>query len=770
MNDSPTRTLKFRDLALKRPLLEALEEIGYEQPSPIQEQAIPTLLEGSDLIGRAPTGTGKTAAFALPLLCGIDLRKRGVQALVLTPTRELAIQVSEAITRYATRMKELHVLPVYGGQNYTTQIRQLSRGVQVVVGTPGRLMDHMRKGTLKLDVLRMLVLDEADEMLRMGFIDDVEWILEQLPAERQTALFSATMPREIRKIARRYMNEPPEITVEGKSASADTIRQRYWLVSGVHKLDALTRLLEVETFDAMLVFVRTKTATTELAERLEARGYSAAALNGDMVQRQREQIVERFRRGTLQILVATDVAARGLDVERVSHVVNYDIPYDTDSYIHRIGRTGRAGRTGEAILFVAPRERRMLHAIEKATRKRIEPLTLPSTEMVNNSRVARFMETISKTIADGELDEFRDVLAQYQKDHEMAPLEVAAALAKLYLGDRSLRLDISEPPKESTAHRSSGRKDSGRKDAGRNDSSGSRKRVTQDRPRKSRERSDVIEAGMARYRVEVGAEHGVKAGNIVGAIANEAAIDSEYIGRIDIHDRHSFVDLPEGMPRAIQKELRGVWVCGQRLALSRADGTGDVAKSSEFSSKPTSDSSGKPGSKPFRKSSAGASEKPTSRSFRKPGGSSSSKPASKSFGKPAGNSSAKPAAKPFGKSASSSAAKPASKPFKKPAGSSSKKSGSEDFGKSTDGPSARPASKPAGKRTTGTLSKSTSASSGKPSGGSSSTSSSKPGGVKSAGGPPGKAPKAKRPTGAKKKRAKKAALKGKPVKRKPAKP
>lgn len=379
-------TATFRDLQLSEPLIRALDEVGYETPTPIQRQAIPPLLSGRDILGHAPTGTGKTAAFALPLLSTIDHRSNATQVLTLAPTRELAIQVAEAFQRYASHIKGFHVLPIYGGQAYTGQIRQLKRGVQVVVGTPGRVRDHINKGNLRLDTLKALVLDEADEMLRMGFVDEVEWILEQAPATRQMVLFSATMPKQVERIARRYLNDPAQIAIKAKTATAETIRQRYWQVSGLHKLDALTRILEVESFDAILAFVRTKTATTELADKLEARGYAAAAMNGDMAQKQREQMVEKLKRGALDILVATDVAARGLDVDRISHVINYDVPYDTEAYIHRIGRTGRAGRRGDAILFISPRERRMLSAIERATRQKIEPLVLPSVEAVNNKR------------------------------------------------------------------------------------------------------------------------------------------------------------------------------------------------------------------------------------------------------------------------------------------------------------------------------------------------------------------------------------------------
>ena len=390
--------VSFKDLKIAAPLIQALDEIGYETPTPIQLQAIPPLLKGRDLLGHAPTGTGKTAAFALPLLSRLDRNNDKVQIMTLTPTRELAIQVAEAFQRYASHIKGFHVLPIYGGQDYSGQLRQLKRGVQVVVGTPGRVMDHMRRGTLKLGGLQALVLDEADEMLRMGFIDEVEWILEQTPEKRQMALFSATMPPQVERIARRHLNKPEQISIKARTATAETIRQRYWQVSGFHKLDALTRILEVEPFDAVLIFMRTRTATAELAERLEARGYAAAAMNGDMPQKQREQMISRLKKGTLDILVATDVAARGLDVDRISHVVNFDIPSDTEAYIHRIGRTGRAGRQGDAILFVAPRERRMLAAIEKATGQTIEQLVLPTTEVVNNKRIADFKQKITDTL------------------------------------------------------------------------------------------------------------------------------------------------------------------------------------------------------------------------------------------------------------------------------------------------------------------------------------------------------------------------------------
>ncbi|MEW8509014.1 MAG: DEAD/DEAH box helicase [Candidatus Thiodiazotropha sp.] len=539
----------FLDLNLPKYLLKALDEVGYETPSPIQSQTIPHLLQGRDLLGHAPTGTGKTAAFALPLLSRLDIKQHHPQVLVLTPTRELAIQVAEAFQRYAAHIKGFHVLPVYGGQDYSGQIRQLKRGVHVVVGTPGRVMDHMRKGTLKLDSIQALVLDEADEMLRMGFIDDVEWILEQMPDEHQTALFSATMPKEIQRIARRHLDKPREIAIKTRTATADTIRQRYWLVNGLHKLDALTRILEVEPFDAILIFVRTKTATAELAERLEARGYAAAALNGDMAQKQREQMVNRLKRGSLDILVATDVAARGLDVERISHVINFDIPYDTEAYIHRIGRTGRAGRTGDAILFAAPRERRMLNAIEKATRQKIEPLELPTHEMVNNKRIADFKQRISDTIAQGELGFMQGLLEQYQQEHDIPALEIAAALGKLSMGDRPLLLT---PQREKPVTREK-----------------KAKKQQQQRERPQRRSHSHPAQGLERYRIEVGHQHKVKPGNIVGAIANEAGLDAQHIGHIDIQDEFTLVDLPVGMPHDIYQDLKKAWICGQRMKIKR---------------------------------------------------------------------------------------------------------------------------------------------------------------------------------------------------------
>jgi ATP-dependent RNA helicase DeaD len=443
---TPGDSLAFSELALTDVVLKALQDVGYESPSPIQAATIPHLLAGKDVVGQAQTGTGKTAAFALPILSKIDIRQTLPQALVLVPTRELAIQVAEAFQRYATHMKGFHVLPVYGGQSYTPQLQSLRRGVHVVVATPGRAMDHMKRGTLDLSALRHLVLDEADEMLRMGFIDDVEWILEQAPAERQVALFSATMPPQIRRIAQHHLRSPAEVTIRSKTTTASKIHQRYWIVSGMHKLDALTRILEAEPFDAMLVFTRTKIATEELAQRLAARGFAVEALNGDIVQAQRERTVARLKAGQIDIVVATDVAARGLDVERISHVVNFDVPYDPESYVHRIGRTGRAGRSGEAILFIAPRERNMLRVIERATRQPIEAMQLPSVEDVNERRVARFNEKLTAAIASGAGQALLPLIERYANDNNVPAAEIAAALASVVQGATPLLLQEGSEP------------------------------------------------------------------------------------------------------------------------------------------------------------------------------------------------------------------------------------------------------------------------------------------------------------------------------------
>lgn len=573
---------KFTDLNLIDPLLKALDEVGYENPSPIQALTIPLVLEGRDVLGQAQTGTGKTAAFALPLLSKIDLKQKDPQVLVLAPTRELAIQVAEAFQTYAKFIKGFHVAPIYGGQDYSGQLRMLRRGAHVVVGTPGRVMDHMRKGTLKLNNLTCLVLDEADEMLRMGFIDDVEWVLEQLPEQRQIALFSATMPTAIRRIANNYLRDPEHVTIKVKTTTAETIRQRYWTVSGMHKLDALTRILEAETFDGMIIFVRTKNSTIELAEKLEARGFSAAAINGDLAQNQREKTITKLKNGKLDILVATDVAARGLDVQRISHVINYDIPYDTEAYVHRIGRTGRAGRTGDAILFVAPREKRMLSAIERATKQRIELMEMPSTEVINDKRVDRFKQQITDTLANEELEFYTKIIEQYETEHDVPAIEVAAALAKLVQGDEPLLL--KKPAK--TKERSGRDRDRGK-----------------DRDSVKRKGGSALQGSMQRYRIEVGKDHGAKPGNIVGAIANEAGLNGKEIGQIDMHDDFSIVDLPKGMPDEVFQGLQATRVAGQKLSIAPVK-EGEVPRQNKDSRRSGEKSDKKPRRKPRRSKSS----------------------------------------------------------------------------------------------------------------------------------------------------------------------
>jgi ATP-dependent RNA helicase DeaD len=603
--DENPSAISFRDLALSEPVLRALTDVGYESPSPIQAATIPVLLSGADMLGQAQTGTGKTAAFALPALTRIDLSKHEPQVLVLVPTRELALQVAEAFLKYAAHLKGFHVLPIYGGQSYQPQLNALRRGVHVVVGTPGRVIDHMNRGTLKLTGLTLLVLDEADEMLRMGFVDAVESILEQTPPQRQVALFSATLPAPIRRIASKHLRSPREITIKSKTSTATNIRQRYWIVSGMHKLDALTRILEAETFDGMLIFTRTKQSTVELAEKLEARGFAAAPLNGDIPQPQRERTVARLKAAQIDIVVATDVAARGLDVERIGHVVNYDVPYDTESYVHRIGRTGRAGRKGEAILFIAPRERNMLRAIERATRQTIEPMNLPTVDAVNALRIAKFKQRVTETIAKGEATVFRPVLEQLEAETGLPLIDIAAALASLSQGTTPLLLaSKAERPAEAYAP-SAGAGGRGRSEhEGRDtrDPRDSRERhekpapVEKSRmsenfadtkadsstPRKPRAKSAA--SLMETFRIEVGSVHGIKPGNIVGAIANEAGIEGVHIGRVDIREDHSFVDLPEGMPKQIFKDLQKVRVVGRELRISRV---------SEKPPKPPRDSTGR---------------------------------------------------------------------------------------------------------------------------------------------------------------------------------
>ncbi|NLA66738.1 MAG: DEAD/DEAH box helicase [Gammaproteobacteria bacterium] len=557
----------FSDLGLPQPLLQALAAVGYEAPSPIQAATIPPLLAGRDVLGQAQTGTGKTAAFALPAMARLDPAARKPQVLVLAPTRELAIQVAEAFQKYAAFLPGFQVLPIYGGQGYGPQLQALRRGVQVVVGTPGRVIDHLEKGSLDLSALRLLVLDEADEMLRMGFIDDVEAVLARTPETRQVALFSATMPPPIRRIAQTYLKDPVEVAIKAATTTARNIRQRYWMVSGTNKLDAITRILEAEPFDGMIVFTRTKQATEELAERLQARGFAAAAINGDIAQQQRERTIAQLKDGKIDILVATDVAARGLDVDRISHVLNYDVPYDTESYVHRIGRTGRAGRSGEAILFVTPRERGMLRAIERATRQPIEIMAMPTAHQVNDQRIERFKQRIDAVLEDkqasDELDLYRNLLAEYEREHDASLLDVAAALAKLTQGGTPLLMQPDPepvaPPRKPKAERRFHQASPHQRDH--HTGEGATQRTM--RPR---------ESGFDTYRIAVGHAHRVKPGNIVGAIANEAGLESRHIGRIDIRDDHSYVDLPPGMPPETLEHLQSVWVAGQRLRIERHEG------------------------------------------------------------------------------------------------------------------------------------------------------------------------------------------------------
>lgn len=550
----------FRDLNLSEPILAALDKSGYTIPTPIQAGTIPLLLEGRDVLGQAQTGTGKTAAFALPMLQRIDLDQRRPQVLVLTPTRELAIQVAEAFERYAAQMRGLRVVAIYGGQDYQVQFRELDRGVHVVVGTPGRVMDHMRRGSLKLDGLQGLVLDEADEMLNMGFAEDVEWVLTQSPAERQIALFSATMPERIRKLAQQHLRNPAQVTIKQKSATADTVHQRFLVVSPHQKENALSRILEAETIDGVIVFVKLKSTTEPLAEYLIQCGHRAVALSGDVAQKQRERVIENMRAGKVDIIVATDVAARGLDVQRISHVINYDLPFDDEAYVHRIGRTGRAGRSGEAILFVHPRERRFLKQIERDTRQTIEPMDVPSNAVINQKRISRFHERITAALAHPDLEKFAGIAEQYRIERDLPADKIAAALAVMATGDAPLLLTEEVKPQRFADQTDSrdGHTDRFRHE-GRSVETGDRRRMG----------SAHSENGMETFRIEVGRVNNVNPGNIVGAIINETGLEMPNIGRIEIFDEYSTVDLPEGMPNQIFQALKKVWVMGRKLSISR---------------------------------------------------------------------------------------------------------------------------------------------------------------------------------------------------------
>jgi ATP-dependent RNA helicase DeaD len=543
----------FADLGLDANVLKALKDVGYETPSAIQAATIPLLLAGHDVIGMAQTGTGKTAAFALPVLSQLDPSAQKPQALVLAPTRELALQVCEAFESYASHLKGVRVLPIYGGQGYGTQLSALRRGVQVVVGTPGRIMDHLDKRTLDLSELRFLVLDEADEMLRMGFAEDVETILAETPAEKQVALFSATMPAQIRRISQQYLRDPKEVTVKNKTATSANITQRYLMVSYPQKVDALTRILEVENFEGMIVFVRTKNETETLAEKLRARGYTAAAISGDVAQAQRERTVNQLKSGKLDILVATDVAARGLDVDRISHVVNYDLPIDTESYVHRIGRTGRAGRSGAAISFVTPRERRMLTSIEKATRQPLTQMQLPSVEDVNATRLTRFDEAISAALQQSDrIERFREIIAHYVEHHDIPEVDVAAALAVVAQGETPLLLSAADEKPQRFDDRE--RPDRGDRDRGERG----------DRPER---RTRPSNSSLAKYRIAVGRRHRVEPRQIVGALANEGGLKREDFGQIDIRPDFSLVELPADLPNEVLDRLSGTRISGRLIEL-----------------------------------------------------------------------------------------------------------------------------------------------------------------------------------------------------------
>ena len=558
--------VRFADLGLAPEVMEAVVHEGFEQPTPIQERAIPVVLSGRDMIGQAQTGTGKTAAFALPILSRLvsghkrtkyDSRERAIFALVLEPTRELALQVAESFSRFAHFIEDFRVVPIYGGASYEAQLKSLKRGVQVVVATPGRLMDLMERGRLDFSAVEHVVIDEADEMLRMGFIDDVDWILERVTSEHQTALFSATMPEVIRRIATAHLVDPIEVRIESRTTTATTVRQRYWVATGAHKIDAMTRMLEVEPYEAVLVFVRTKTDAEEVANKLAARGFACAALHGDIPQRQREHLVNRLKKGTLDILIATDVAARGLDVDRITHVFNYDIPYDAESYVHRIGRTGRAGRTGEAILFVSPRERRALRQIERVTKQRIEPMSMPTIADVNKRRLENFRNQILDTIENSDLEPYVQVIEEMLTDDSIEPEILCAALAKMAQRDGELLLDESEPE---PAFRSFD-------DKPKSNFEGNRERRRGGPSAEPQPLKDFPDLKMVRYRLAVGRRDVVKPGQIVGAIANEANLDSKYIGEISIFDTFTIVDLPEGMPRETMDVLAHARVNGRALEL-----------------------------------------------------------------------------------------------------------------------------------------------------------------------------------------------------------
>ena len=548
--------VRFDELSLNDAVLSVIAKDGYEQPTPIQAAMIPHMLAGTDVIGQAQTGTGKTAAFALPLLSGIDLQA-GIQVLVLAPTRELALQVAEAFKHYGSSLPGLRVATLCGGMDYRSQLADLRAGAQVVVGTPGRVVDHINRGTLKLEKISAVVLDEADEMLRMGFIDDVELVLGKTSDTCQVALFSATMPAPIRRLAQKYLKKPQEVTIQNKTQTVTTIRQRYLFINQRSKREALVRVLEVEPFDGVILFARTKESTVELADFLQQAGFRATALNGDMAQPQREQVVDQLKRKRFDILVATDVVARGLDVPRISMVLNFDIPFDAETYVHRIGRTGRAGREGDAILFVTPREKRMLATIERVTRQKVTEMPLPDSKQINAVRRDRFKARIADVLAGSKLDEYRQMVAEFQHESNADPLDIAAALARLVQGETPLLVGDMAPvaPERASAG----------------------KPMREKRPGAGKKTSSTPDKGMERFRIEVGHTHGAKPGNIVGAIANEIGLDSQHIGRIEIYPGFSTVDLPSGISSKQFTHLKKVRVAGQMLKISKDMGPGNMA-------------------------------------------------------------------------------------------------------------------------------------------------------------------------------------------------
>jgi ATP-dependent RNA helicase DeaD len=553
----------FQSFSLNESVLKSVLELGYEIPTPIQREIIPYILKGQDVLGQAQTGTGKTAAFALPLLTKINLKKLKPQILVLAPTRELALQVSEAFKKYAQYMDGFHVLPIYGGQSYTNQLKMLKRGVHVIVGTPGRIIDHLKRKTLVLDDLMSLVLDEADEMLKMGFMEDVEWIMKHVPKSAQISLFSATLPARIKDIANNFLKNPKEIKIQLKTATAETIHQRYWMIKDINKLDALTRILESEPFESMIIFVRTKNETIELAEKLDARGYSAIAINGDIPQKQREKIVDDLKKGKLDILIATDVAARGLDVERITHVINYDVPYDTESYIHRIGRTGRAGRKGEAILFVSPREFKMLKVIQKATNQTISEMTVPTKEKVNEMKKSKFVNKLLTSLSSTDIEVFKNLMEEVINENNLTGLEISASLAKILYGIEPKLFPyipsklLGKEPQE----------------------------IKESSPKASREVSSQVplKSDRERYSIEIGSDDGLTKDILVDVLEKEAGLDKKDIKLVELGNENCIFDLPKGMPKELYKSLKKFMVLDKPMKINKLEDVPTQSSRDSFS-------------------------------------------------------------------------------------------------------------------------------------------------------------------------------------------